>query len=296
VVAEEKHMDLPSIPSLLTPDSGTEDIVDRAPQPPQAEDASSIGEDAACSSAEEEIIKHWPTLDRPHGGMFFHTRRGPLLLLTLALLGGGSWYAMRIGPNKSRALASSGSAVTSATTLPADGAAASETAKDEARSADGQAIDQEARPDVAPVTTEEQVAAATAADGGQAQAPTLGALPPTTEGLGERCRKLDAGGKGRPTAVLAACRPAIAAEPDAADIMVIMARVQIELGRAAEARAWAKKALQAKRDLPEAYVFLGGAEQQMGRPVEARAAYKKYLEIAPAGRHARELRGVLDSL
>jgi CheY-like chemotaxis protein len=123
---------------------------------------------------------------------------------------------------------------------------------------------------------------------------TLGA--PGTPGPGERCRKADAGGKGRPTAVLAACRPAIEAEPEAADIMVILARAELERGRAVEARSWAKKALAAKPDLADAYVFLGGAEQEVGNPDAAKAAYKKYLDLAPSGRHARELRAVLDSM
>ena len=102
--------------------------------------------------------------------------------------------------------------------------------------------------------------------GRQAQPPTLDVAPPATQGLSERCRKANAGGKGKPTAVLAACRPAIEAEPEAADIMVMLARSEIDLGRAAEAQAWAKKALRIKRDLPDAYVLLGGAEQEMGKP------------------------------
>jgi tetratricopeptide (TPR) repeat protein len=133
-----------------------------------------------------------------------------------------------------------------------------------------------------------------ATDSDKAEPPT--AVPAEAEELGERCRKADARGKGRPAAVLAACRPAIDAEPEAADIMVILARVQLDLGRPGEARSWAKKALQGKRDLPDAYVFLGGAEQEMGRPAEAKAAYKKYLELAPTGSHARDLRAVLDRL
>jgi Tfp pilus assembly protein PilF len=95
---------------------------------------------------------------------------------------------------------------------------------------------------------------------------------------------------------LAACRPAIEAEPEAADIMVILARVELDRERAAEARSWAKKALGVDPNLADAYVFLGGAEQEMGNPDAAKAAYKKYLELAPTGRHARELRVVLDSL
>jgi tetratricopeptide (TPR) repeat protein len=133
-----------------------------------------------------------------------------------------------------------------------------------------------------------------ATDSDKAEPPAV--VPPEAEELAERCRKADARGKGRPAAVMAACRPAIDAEPEAADIMVILARAQLDLGRPGEARSWAKKALQGKRDLPDAYVFLGGAEQEMGRPAEAKAAYKKYLELAPTGSHARDLRAVLDRL
>ena len=319
-------MDLPSSetppPEPDRPQTGT---LDRAPQAQQASGPPAAEEDASCSLAEEELIKQWPTLDRPHNsGLLSHARRGPLLLLTLALLGGGSWYAMRIGPHKSQALASSGSVVAAATTLPADGPTASDTVQDESGAADGQAVGQEALPGVAPVRAEEQAAAAAGAEarpanaadgesgsqpqtasgetpplapkGVEAQPTAAGALPPATAGLGERCRKVDAGGRGKPTLVLAACRPAIEAEPEAADIMVMLARAEIDLGRAAEAQAWAKKALRIKRDLPDAYVFLGGAEQEMGKPAEAKAAYRKYLELAPTGRHARELRAVLNSL
>jgi hypothetical protein len=34
----------------------------------------------------------------------------------------------------------------------------------------------------------------------------------------------------------------------------------------------------------------------VGNPDAAKAAYKKYLDLAPSGRHARELRAVLDSM
>ena len=79
-------------------------------------------------------------------------------------------------------------------------------------------------------------------------------------------------------------------------MMVILARAELDRGRAAEARSWAKKALAVNPDLADAYVFLGGAEQEAENPEAAKAAYKKYLELAPNGRHARELRAVLDSL
>jgi tetratricopeptide (TPR) repeat protein len=96
--------------------------------------------------------------------------------------------------------------------------------------------------------------------------------------------------------VLAACRPAAEAEPEAADIMLIVARAELDRGRAIEARSWAKKALAVNPDLADAYLLLGGAEQEADNPAEAKAAYKKYLELAPTGRHARDLRAIIDNL
>jgi predicted TPR repeat methyltransferase len=46
----------------------------------------------------------------------------------------------------------------------------------------------------------------------------------------------------------------------------------------------------------DAYVFLGTAEQEAGKTDEARAAYKKYLDLAPDGPFARELRAILSNL
>jgi Tfp pilus assembly protein PilF len=72
--------------------------------------------------------------------------------------------------------------------------------------------------------------------------------------------------------------------------------VELDRGHAAESRSWAKKAIAVNPNLADAYVFLGGAEQEVGTPEAAKAAYKKYLELAPNGRHARELRTVLSSM
>jgi CheY-like chemotaxis protein len=114
--------------------------------------------------------------------------------------------------------------------------------------------------------------------------------------LAERCRKLGASSRSKPTAILAACQAANQADPNATDLMVVLARVELDRGKAPEARSWAKKAVELKPDLADAYVFLGGAEQEAGNTNEAKAAYKKYLELAPSGRYARELRAVLNSL
>jgi CheY-like chemotaxis protein len=112
----------------------------------------------------------------------------------------------------------------------------------------------------------------------------------------EVCLKIDDGGKGRPKAVLTACRPAVKATPQAADLLLIMARAELDRGKAEESRDWAKQAIDVDPGLGAAYIFLGTAEQELGNKGEAKAAYQKYLQLVPTGRRARELRAVLDNL
>ena len=85
-------------------------------------------------------------------------------------------------------------------------------------------------------------------------------------------------------------------EPDDVEIMVILARTEIDRGRLGEARSLARKVLATDPQRLDAYVFLGTAEQEAGRIDEARAAYKKYLDLAPDGPFARELRAILNNL
>jgi len=114
--------------------------------------------------------------------------------------------------------------------------------------------------------------------------------------LRRKCLESDAAGKGKAKVVSAACRTALGADPNDVDVMVILARASIDLGRLGEARSLAKKVLATNPQRFDAYVFLGTAEQESGRIDEARAAYKKYLELAPDGPFARELRAILSNL
>ncbi len=286
------------------------------------------GEDTASdSSAQDQLIQDWPVLDNLDDGPSHHARRWPLLAVALILAAAGGSYAVRIGPSRSRrALGASCSASPAARAPNPSVPSAITVGLDVSGQGAAQPADQVAgvQPPAAPFAAEMQVAApahaeatpantteqepgsqsnrvsgetpSQTADEVQAHSPALGAATPGTEGLGESCRKADAGGKGKPMVVLAACRPAIEADPEAADIMTMLARAEFDLGRAAEARSWSRKALQLNPELADAYVFLGGAEQEMGKPAAAKAAYRKYLDLAPAGRHARELRAVLDGL
>jgi hypothetical protein len=315
----------PDTPSIAA-DPGTEDATasDQSPHAQQADDPAEEEATEFASAAQEQLIKNWPTLDQGDSYAISRARRWPLWVAILALVGGGGLFATRLHAAKRQALASSRSAAPVAAAPTASVSPASAGGQAVAEQAVAQTVDPMAglHPTTVRVDVERQGAAladagtkpenmaehgsplqvvsgetsSREADDDQAEPAPLGAARRATEGLGERCRKADARGKGNPAAVMAACRPAVEAEPEAADILVMLARVQLELGRPGEARSWAKKALQGKRDLPDAYVYLGGAEQEMGRPAEAKTAYRKYLELAPTGSHASDLRAILDHL
>jgi len=279
---------------------------------------------ASSPSTEDRSVTARPTVDKLDSDVVPHERRWPLFAVILVVVVVGGWFALRIGPTGGRSLLASRSGLPAA---PAPRASAPSESSAGPGVADRQSFQpggklSESQPTVALVAAKKPVAAppdaqakptsaagrepasqtevasgaspSRAADGGQARAPTVGSAP--TEGSRERCLKAHAGGNGKPSVILAACRPAIEADPEAADIMVIVASAELERGRAVEARSWAKKALDVNPDLADAYVVLGGAEQEAENPAEAKAAYKKYLELAPSGRHARELRAILDSL
>jgi len=110
----------------------------------------------------------------------------------------------------------------------------------------------------------------------------------------ETCRK--AFDQHRAKDVLATCPQAIDATPQSAELAVMLARTEFERGRARPALDWAKKAVALDADRAEAYVYLGGAEQAAGRSAAAKAAYRRYLQLAPQGRHAADLRAVLANL
>ena len=96
--------------------------------------------------------------------------------------------------------------------------------------------------------------------------------------------------------VLVACPDAFTADPAAADIAVMLAKIEFDRGRAAQASMWSKKALAADPNAADAYVFLGGAEQAAGHGKAAKDAYKRYLQLAPTGRYASDLRAIVGAL
>jgi hypothetical protein len=109
-----------------------------------------------------------------------------------------------------------------------------------------------------------------------------------------RCKEIAAGRRQKD--LLAVCGEAFAADPSAADVAVILAKAEFDKGHAAEALAWSQKALAADPNAADAYVFIGGAEQSAGHKKAAKDAYKRYLQLAPSGRYASDLRAIVGTL
>ena len=299
-------------------------ISDEEPQTQQADETPEMAEKtpASHSLTKDRTIKVRPNFNRLDSDLLPHERRWLPFAVVLAVLAAAALLVTRVGPSGSRSLPSSRPAPLEETAPVAGVAPAIEAGQGVVNRGLSQAAVPSSQPTATPVIAEKQLAApadaqtkpagsaeqqpgnrpsvasaqtpSRAPDGGQDHSSALASA--TREGPRERCLKANAGGKGKPTVILAACRSAIEAQPEAADVMVILARAELDRGRATDARSWAKKALAVNPDLADAYLLLGGAEQEANNPAEAKAAYKKYLELAPTGRHARDLRAILDSL
>jgi hypothetical protein len=126
---------------------------------------------------------------------------------------------------------------------------------------------------------------------GAAAGSEAGALEPRNMDL---CKK--AFDQRRYKEILSKCADAVVENPQSADAAVMLAETEFDRGRVVQALDWAKKAIAADADRADAYVFLGGAEQAAGHNAAAKAAYKRYLQLAPQGRYAGDLRSVLSTL
>jgi hypothetical protein len=125
-------------------------------------------------------------------------------------------------------------------------------------------------------------------------APTPAA--PAVEAAEARGKCMETVREKRGKQILSVCALAFDADPGAADIAVLLAKTEFDRGRSAQALAWGKKAIAADPKAAEAYVFIGGAEQNVGHGKAAREAYRRYLELAPTGRYAGDLRAIVGSL
>jgi CheY-like chemotaxis protein len=127
--------------------------------------------------------------------------------------------------------------------------------------------------------------------------PAAAAAPAAeTDAQRAACLKAYNDGRGKYKSVVAACTPVVEADPKAADVMTILANAEFERLRFKDARTWALKALDVDPSIPDAYAFVATAEQEAGHLKEARVAYEKYLELAPQGRLAADVRAILKGL
>jgi CheY-like chemotaxis protein len=99
--------------------------------------------------------------------------------------------------------------------------------------------------------------------------------------------------KGKRAAAIATYEQAAALDPTADAAPLALANVYLDSGNNKKAAEWAQKAISANAQGADAYMILGTANLDLGRNADARAAFRKYLELAPKGRHAADVRALL---
>lgn len=117
---------------------------------------------------------------------------------------------------------------------------------------------------------------------------------PSADELGQRCLQLSKQHKLKD--VVDVCGRAFAAGAATAEVAVSIARAEFDRGRGSQAVVWARRAIERNADTADAYVYVGMAEQESGHRAAAKAAYQHYLQLAPKGRYASDLRSVVNAL
>jgi CheY-like chemotaxis protein len=92
-----------------------------------------------------------------------------------------------------------------------------------------------------------------------------------------------------------ACAAAKDANPDSAEACALLGHALFGRKKRREALQWAERAVALDPSHADAYVIIGGVKQAADDTVAAKAAYKKYLELAPNGQYAADLRAIVDS-
>ncbi|HEY7372030.1 MAG TPA: hypothetical protein VIF57_07600 [Polyangia bacterium] len=95
---------------------------------------------------------------------------------------------------------------------------------------------------------------------------------------------------------LAACDKVVRERPASADALVLLARANLLGGWDGETLRLARRASFLDPTCADAYLLIGSVEQGAGRTSAARTAYESYLQLAPHGPHADELRAILRKL
>lgn len=139
---------------------------------------------------------------------------------------------------------------------------------------------------------------------GAAADPVAGGPPPTLDaaatGKLDDARGLWQAAKGRNKGKLRKARGMLeeiqAATPGHPETLLVLAQVQLELGATEEALATARLCTQASADLADCWLAIGSLEQNNRNTDEAKAAYGKYLQLAPDGKYAGNVKKLLEGL
>ena len=99
--------------------------------------------------------------------------------------------------------------------------------------------------------------------------------------------------RGALTQAYHAVRGAQRLQPRSAEVFAILAQLSLDEANADKAAGLAKRALSLNKTNADAYLVLGTVEQARSHPAKARVYFKKYLELAPTGDRAVEVRAVL---
>jgi hypothetical protein len=132
----------------------------------------------------------------------------------------------------------------------------------------------------------------------EAQAPAHAAPPaaasPDLTGMLRQARRLYRRGVTDKAADLA--NQVLGRDANADGAMVVLGNCKLDAGNLGEALRWADRALQSNAHNAEAYLLKGAVLQQRSQPKEARKLYQRYLELAPTGEYAADVRAILESL
>ena len=92
-----------------------------------------------------------------------------------------------------------------------------------------------------------------------------------------------------------ACGAAKDANPESAEANALLGHALFGRKKRREALQSAERAVELDPRQSDAYVIIGGVKQAFGDKAAAKAAYKKYLELAPNGQYAPDLRAIVES-
>ncbi len=88
----------------------------------------------------------------------------------------------------------------------------------------------------------------------------------------------------------------LATAPKQADALLLLAQIELELGKADAALATATQCTEVAPDLADCWLTIGVLQQDRNKKADAATAYEKYLALAPDGRYAGDVRSQLKRL